>query len=158
MDLQTKINLLINSANDDSDDDEISPYYQQLLNSVKYIDVCFNTEFKLEDCTIWRSTDIIVDKCTGNKTTTGFINQYAQTSKGLTMRIVNEDLYINTLYLFLDKTSTEYQVVNNVKEHFQVHSAALGCVKREDDSAIQLLSNVRNLSNEIDRNFYEDQR
>ncbi|CAF4079756.1 unnamed protein product, partial [Adineta steineri] len=62
------------------------------------------------------------------------------------------------LYLFLDKTSTEYQVVNNVKEHFQVHSAALGCVKREDDSAIQLLNYVRNLSNEIDQNFYRDQR
>ncbi|CAF4294475.1 unnamed protein product [Adineta steineri] len=87
MDLQTKINVLINSAKDDSDDDEISPCYQQLLNSVKYIDVCFNTEFKLEDCTIWSSTDIIVDKCTGKKTTTVFINQYAQTSKGLTMLI-----------------------------------------------------------------------
>ncbi|CAF1281487.1 unnamed protein product [Adineta steineri] len=87
MDLQTKINQLINSDKDDSDDDEISPYYQQLLNSVKYIDVCFNTEFKLGDCTIWSCTDIIVDKCTDNKTTTVFINQYAQTSKGSTMRI-----------------------------------------------------------------------
>ncbi|CAF1246248.1 unnamed protein product [Adineta steineri] len=108
-----------------------------------------------EDCTIWSSTDIIVDKYTGKKTITVFINQYAQTSKGSTMRIgvLSFEILKKTQLFVVNQLA-----INNYTEHFQVHSAALGCVKREDDSAIQLLNYVRNLSNEIDQNFYRDQR
>jgi hypothetical protein len=64
--LQRSINQLIDGDKDDIDG-EASPYYQQLFDSVKYIDVCFNTELQLEECTAWSSTDIIVDKWVSNE-------------------------------------------------------------------------------------------
>jgi len=48
--LQRSINQLID-GDKDVIDDEASPYYQQLFDSIKYIDVCFNTELELEECT-----------------------------------------------------------------------------------------------------------
>ncbi|CAF0947190.1 unnamed protein product [Didymodactylos carnosus] len=167
-DLQAKIDMLINGDKDDIDD-EISPYYQQLLDSVKYIDVRFNIQLKPEECFVWSSTDIIVDKCSSNENITVFINQYVQTSKGLTI-LIGVLLFeiLNKTKLFVvnqleinnhkDETSPEYQLVNNVAEHFQSRSAALGGVKCENDLAIRLLNYSRGLSSQIDQKFYENQR
>ncbi|CAF1448857.1 unnamed protein product [Rotaria sordida] len=166
--LQSNINQLLNGDKGNVDD-EASPYYQQLLDSIKYFDVCFNIEIKSKDFKGWSSSDIVVDKDVKNEQIIVFVEQYAQTSKGLTMLIgvlsfgiqgKGKLFVINQLGIttYNDKTSLEYEFLNDAAQHFQSHSTALGGIKCEGDPAMQLLNYSRDLFRQIEQNFYKSQQ
>jgi hypothetical protein len=60
--MQSNINKLIKYGCANIDED-VSPYYEQLLNSIKCNDVCFNVKSKLNEYIAQSSIDVVVHKC-----------------------------------------------------------------------------------------------
>lgn len=68
-------------------DDDVSPYYEQLLSNVQCIDVCFNIKLKSGGYIGRTYIDVIVDRCVNSEERVVIINQNIDISDGLKMLI-----------------------------------------------------------------------